>query len=309
MNVLSKWFVNPILVLLAAAFFNPQASAETPQEQILKSLGCEKALIINGDDLGRSEYSNEGILKAFNEGILTSTSLMVPSLAAEEAYRVVKENPKMDVGVHFVLARDDVPGNLYGPLSPVGEVPSLVDEDGNFFTEIDTIIRKGKKKEMEIELEAQVKTALENGVDVTHLDCHKGFYHTYDPKSLKVTLMLAEKYDLPIRWQGQPGDGILAKAGIVVPDRLTGIKMDMPHEEKMEQLFAIIDELKPGITEIVMHPASGGYTDEEAGWRKSELAAVLSPELKKRIEDNGICLIGYRALRDFQRELRKKNKK
>lgn len=309
MKARSKRFVNTILILLAAAFFSIPAFAETPQEFILKSLGCEKALIINGDDLGRSEYSNEGILKAFKEGVLTSTSLMTPALGAGEAYEIIRDNPELDVGVHLVLARDDVPGNLYGPLSPVDAVPSLVDPDGLFFTDIDTIIRKGKKKEMLIELDAQIKAAFDNGVDVTHFDCHKGFYHTYDPKSLKVALKLAEKYDLPIRWQGRPGDGMLVKKGIVVPDRLVGYKGDIPHEKKMEMLLALIDNLKPGITELVVHPATGGVTEKEAESRKSELDAVLDPKLRERIKENGVCLIGYKTLRDFQREMRKKNKK
>ena len=297
-----------VTATLAVLFFvicSHASAAESPNRALLEEMGCQKALIVNADDLGRSPHSNAAILRGFREGILTSTSLMTPALAAREAYDLVRDNPDLDVGVHLVLARDDAPGNLYGPVSPLEKVASLVDPDGNFFTDMDYVLREGDKKEVLGELHAQLRAALDNGVDVTHLDCHKGFYHTYDPKSLKATLMIAQRYDLPIRWVGSAADPTLKKHGIVVTDYITGFDMATEHETKKERLLEILANLKEGITELFVHPASGGFTESEAAARGSELALVLDPDIRNAIEDNGICLIGYRELRDFQRKMNK----
>ena len=71
------------------ALYSPDAAipgkAATPQEQILQALGADRAIVINGDDFGRTEWSNQGIVTSFNEGVLTSTTLMTPALARDEA--------------------------------------------------------------------------------------------------------------------------------------------------------------------------------------------------------------------------------
>lgn len=303
-------FIMLILGALSMAISLPCYSADkTPGAMFLESIGCTKALIVNGDDLGRTESGNEGILKGFNEGILTSTSIMTPALSADEAYAMLKEHPEInDVGVHLVLARDGHKDNMYGPLTPASEVPGLVDENGMFYPEFDEPIRKSSKKEIGMELEAQVKAAYDNGIDVTHLDCHKGFYHTYEPKSLKATIKIATMYDLPIRWVGSPSDPLLKKNGIIVPDYLVGIKMSVPHEEKKKMYMDTISSLKEGITEIFIHPATGGFSEEESVWRNSELDILTDQDIKQVIKDNNICLTGYKELRDFQRKLRTENK-
>lgn len=299
-----------LLTVLTFSISFPAFSADkTPGAIFLESIGCEKALIVNGDDLGRSEFGNEGILKGFNEGILTSTTIMTPALAADKAYEMLKAHPEIDdVGVHLVLARDGHKDNMYGPLLPISEVPNLVDENGAFYPEFDEPIRKASKKEIGMELAAQVKAAYDNGVDVTHLDCHKGFYHTYDPKSLKATIKIASQYDIPIRWVGSPSDPLLKKNGIVVPDYLVGIKMSTPHEEKKQMYMDAIANLKNGITEIYIHPATGGFSEEEGVWRNSDLAILTDSDIKQIINDNNICLTGYKELRDFQRKLHSEKK-
>lgn len=299
------------LITVAAVSLPVAASDKTPGALFLESINCTKALIINGDDMGRTEYGNKGILKGFNEGLLTSTSLMTPALAADKAYEMLAAHPELDdVGVHLVIARDDSPKNMYGPILPISQVPTLADENGIFYTSIQEVIRNGAAKEIGMELEAQVKAAYDNGVDITHLDCHGGFYHTYDPKTLKATIRIASKYDLPLRWVGSPSDNLLKKNGILVPDYLVGIKMQTPHDEKKEQYINLINNLKDGITEIFIHPATGGFSEEESVWRNSDLAILTDNDIKALIKENNICMTGYKELRDFQRKLKsEKNNK
>jgi len=298
--------------ILAASYISPMKTTaadgvkpETPQQAFLRGKGCDKGLIINSDDLGRTIWSNEAILKGFREGIVTSTSLMPADLSAKEAYQLVRENPDLDVGVHLTLARDDTPGHEYGPLSPLDQVKHLVDDKGYFFLNISSLSAV-PQSEIDAELSAQVKAVYDNGVDVTHLDCHKGFYHTFDKKSLSVTLKLAKKYDLPIRWMGRANDPDLVRNGIIVTDSLTMTNGKEPFDLRKKNMIGNISKIKSGtILEIVLHPATGGYVEDEAQSREADLQLVLDPDVKKTITDNNICLIGYRELRDFQRKWRK----
>lgn len=59
-------------------------------------------LIVNADDFGYSFSVNRGIIEAHTEGIVTSTSVMVDSLAAHEASKLT-QFPELSIGLHFEL--------------------------------------------------------------------------------------------------------------------------------------------------------------------------------------------------------------
>jgi hypothetical protein len=58
-------------------------------EPVEKALNLRR-LIVNADDFGCSEEVNEAIIRAYNEGVLTSTSLMVTGSAFDHAVRPEK---------------------------------------------------------------------------------------------------------------------------------------------------------------------------------------------------------------------------
>lgn len=62
-----------------------------------------RCLIVNADDLGLSAAVNEGIFAAYEEGIVTSTSLMVLRPAAPAAVARLPEFPGLGVGLHLEL--------------------------------------------------------------------------------------------------------------------------------------------------------------------------------------------------------------
>lgn len=59
-------------------------------------------LIINADDFGYSYGINKGIIEAIEKGIVTSTSVMVDAIAADEAKDLTKY-PDLSIGLHFEL--------------------------------------------------------------------------------------------------------------------------------------------------------------------------------------------------------------
>ena len=66
-----------------------------------------KQLIVNADDFGYSKGINKGVLHAYKQGIVTSTSLMVNSVYAQDAVKIVKKEPLLGIGLHFVWRDDD----------------------------------------------------------------------------------------------------------------------------------------------------------------------------------------------------------
>lgn len=59
-----------------------------------------KYLIVNADDFGYSYSINKGIIEAHTKGIVTSTSVMVDAIAADEA-RDLTNFPDLSIGLHF----------------------------------------------------------------------------------------------------------------------------------------------------------------------------------------------------------------
>ena len=61
-----------------------------------------KKLIINADDFGQSEGVNKGIIQSFEDGVLTSASLMVRYPSAVPAVEYALKN-NLDLGLHVDL--------------------------------------------------------------------------------------------------------------------------------------------------------------------------------------------------------------
>ena len=69
--------------------------------------------------------------------------------------------------------------------------------------------------------------------------------------------------------------------------------------------LSTIQNLKPGVTEIIVHlghddaelqAVTVDHPDYGAAWRQRDYDAVTSPEFKKAIEDNHVILIRWKDL-------------
>lgn len=86
-----------------------------------------KKLIVVADDFGFSEAYNYGAVKAYQEGIVTTLSLMSNMKAAEHAVNLRnRECPDAPLVQHTNFVQ-------YRPVSAPEEVPTLVDENGMFY--------------------------------------------------------------------------------------------------------------------------------------------------------------------------------
>src|SRR5271167_3011793 len=126
-------------------------------------------LIVNADDFGWSRGITDGILHAHRSGVVSSASLMVAQPASEYALAQMQSVPKLGVGIHLTLCDG-------APVLPAGQVPSLVDSAGNFYSDREVIRRLRKRqfesREIEAEFRAQIRWMKDRGLMPTHADSH-----------------------------------------------------------------------------------------------------------------------------------------
>jgi predicted glycoside hydrolase/deacetylase ChbG (UPF0249 family) len=148
-------------------------------------------LIINGDDFGLCAGVNRGIVHLFEQGALTSATIMVNQPGTEEAVEFASQTPSLGLGVHLNLTTGR-------PLLPPDRVPTLVDEDGYFFSPSRlvgrTIIGRTEERDTRQELEAQIEFCYREGLQLTHLDTHS-LTHAI-PTLGSTVLQLARRYDI-----------------------------------------------------------------------------------------------------------------
>lgn len=61
----------------------------------------DKRIIINADDFGLCRGVNKAVVQAYNNGVLTSTTIMANMPDAGQAVHLAKKLPGLGVGVHL----------------------------------------------------------------------------------------------------------------------------------------------------------------------------------------------------------------
>jgi chitin disaccharide deacetylase len=270
-----------------------------------------RVLILNADDFGMCHDQNEGVIRGLQEGLFTSSTILVTCPWFEEAAVFARNYPAADLGVHLTLTAE-WDRYKWGPVSGRDAVPSLVDERGYLWQTVAQVYEHARLDEAEAELRAQIEKAFAAGIDATHLDSHMGTlqlradYH-------EIYARLADEYRLPIRLAsrrrlGTEGMGAildqLDAAGVVTPDHLVFYgPSSVPETENY--WTNLLRTLKPGVTEILCHPAIA--RDElkscarDAMQREADFRCFTSDKTRQLIKDEGVEMVGFRALRDLMR--------
>ncbi len=235
-----------------------------------------KRLFINADDFGFTRDVNAGIIQAHREGVLTSTTLMANGDAFDNAVRLARETPTLDVGCHLVL----VQGCAVLDGRPLPETPMQL-----VFQKIDAYA----------ELRAQIQKILAAGIRPTHLDSHK---HTHLlPGVFRAVVRLACEFSIPYIRRPLPRIGYysrLARANdIRMTDHLLGFRLTGTLTE--ETLAAAIEGLREGETEFLCHPGLLGPELAQAQTRLKEsrvreLEALTSPRIRALIDAKRVHL-------------------
>lgn len=151
-------------------------------------------LIVNADDFGLSPGVTDGIIRAWREGIVTSTSAMVTAPGATQRIAGAHtRHPDLPIGLHLTITAGR-------PILPPERVPSLVDAGGRFYPVEGLLARlpRVSLSELRAELAAQASALLAVGVQFDHIDYHEGALIIFPP-FYRLALELAREYGVPVR--------------------------------------------------------------------------------------------------------------
>ena len=304
-----------MLALALASLALPALGAQTVAPSLAERLGfraTDVELIVNGDDVGVSHAANQASIASMERGLMTSATIMVPAPWFPEIARYAREHPALDFGLHLVHTSEWT-GIKWGPVAGRSVVPGLVDPQGYFWPDIQRVYQHATPEQAAVEARAQIRKALDAGIDVTHLDSHMGALQ-FTEAYFQVYRTLAKEFDLPIRMGSQAtlasfGCGHqraqLDQDGVVYPDFL--IHGGRQKGEAMEAYWRrMLDGLQPGVTELYIHAALPGEEMRAVtnSWedRAAEYELFTNDaSIRALLERKGVQRIGYRALRALQR--------
>jgi predicted glycoside hydrolase/deacetylase ChbG (UPF0249 family) len=239
-----------------------------------------RKLIVNADDFGFTRDVNQGIVEAHRDGILTSTTLMASGAAFDDAVRLAKDNPTLDIGCHLVL---------------VGEPPFPAT-----VVKLMQAVALGRIRIYD-EFAAQVRRILDAGLNPTHLDTHK---HTHLlPPVLDAVARIAEEFGIP--WvrhtlvMPRRFERVLREHHCRSTDHFAGFRITGKYDA--QALAALIRALPEGSTEFMCHPGRCGPELRAAGTRlkesrERELLALTSPEVRAALAEAGVQLATFSQL-------------
>jgi predicted glycoside hydrolase/deacetylase ChbG (UPF0249 family) len=295
-----------IWTLLTALSFTSSLSAQSKTTaERLGHPASAKLLIIHADDLGTAHSVNAASFDALDKGVISSASIMVPTPWITEVAAYARKNPNADLGLHLTL-NAEWETFRWGSVASSERVPSLHDSTGTFPSEVQTVATRAKPAEVERELRAQVDRAIALGIRPTHLDSHMGALFA-TPELIATYVKVARDYRLPFLAVRDPRTSLPAsiRDTDVLLDAVVIANPEVPREQWMEFYLRAIRELRPGLTELIVHL---GYDDAElravmvnhepygSSWRQRDYDVVNSAEFKKALKDNNVVVVTWREL-------------
>ena len=276
-----------------------------------------RVVIFHVDDSGMCHDANVGTIEAIEKGVATSTSIMMPCAWVPEFAHYLEEHPETDAGIHLTLT-SEWKSYRWGPLAGKSAVPGLVDEEGCLWHDVPQVMFKATPDEVETEIRAQIERALSLGIQPTHLDSHMGTLFASFPFFQRYVKVGIEK-NIPILMPGghlqyiaaeapfmidtarKQGEELWAAGLPVIDDIHTGGYDEVGSKDKKSNIIRFLKNVKPGITEFIVHCTRTSETFKRISGsgpdRLAELEAMLDPEVKAVIEEEGIILTTWRELK------------
>ena len=274
-----------------------------------------KYLIVSADDLGLSESINRGIIKGYEEGIVTSLNVIPAGEAFYDAMALMRAAKTKEVSAHLTLTEP-------GPVTEADKIPSLLTKGDRLHESYagflpNFLLGKINKGQIYIELKNQLERLKASGLPITNLSSHQHIHML--PGILEVFIRLAKEYNIPsIRYPRKDAflypyrpkkifkkiilgyfAGKMKKAfdeaSICYTDNFLGFLDSGDICEEI--LVKMLNRLPEGTTELVTHPGfiSSDVLDRSIFHRccETDLAALTSRRVKKIIADKGIKLISF----------------
>jgi predicted glycoside hydrolase/deacetylase ChbG (UPF0249 family) len=287
----------------------------------LKKLGfsnTDKVVILHTDDIGMCQASLAAFIDLWEFGGISSGAIMIPCPWSKPAADYCRTHPGVDMGVHATLTAEWV-GYRWSPISTRDLATGLMDKDGFLWRTSQETQAHADPEAVMAELQFQVGKARAWGVDITHVDTHMGtvMHPAFIPAYLQAAALAHVPAMLPrgdatlftsMGVDAETAAGYvmlisqLEEQGLPLVDGLAGMPLDQPVGQ-MDIAKKMLSGLPAGLTHFLFHPSID--TPElraiTPDWpsRVANYQTFMDPELKKFIKDQGIQVIGYRALRDL----------
>jgi chitin disaccharide deacetylase len=250
-----------------------------------------KAVILHVDNKGQGQGWNLGSIKALEEGLATSMAIMINRPAGPEIVEYVKAHPQVDVGLH-----------------------------------LDPTLNAGADK-IESDIRAEIDKAISIGVKPTHVDS-EGASHLRGAQYINSFVKVAIEKKIPLLFYGGHMQYIGTEAGAnkqlflsiaaklwnaglpVIDDVIAHRSHSSDYEERNANLKTLLQEMKPGITEVIFHcsiktddsktdnpSVSSGPGSQDMGMEgEMDVRLLTDPDIKAFIKSEGIVLTTWREL-------------
>ena len=308
-----------LVVLAGCVFMADVAVGNVNEKTYAERLGWaagSKVVIFHVDDVGMSHESNVGAIKALEDGVVTSWSVMMPCGWVPEVKAYLQKRPGVDVGVHLTLTSE---WNNYRwfPVAGAKSVPGLVDGDGYMWDSVREVVASATADEVEMEIRAQVDKAVAMGITPTHIDSHMGT--VLRPEYVEQYVKVGIEKNIPVMmfgghlqhvgYEAKGHEDLLRQlaeklwqGGLpVLDDLVTKPTTAKDYAERKAQLKKLLKEMRPGVTQIIVHCSDAGEHFKNISGsgpaRLAEMKLMTDPDIKAFIEKEGIILTTWRELK------------
>lgn len=207
--------------------------------------------------------------------------------AFDDAVRLARENPTLDVGCHLVL----VQGRSLVTGQPLPEGPRQL-----------LVVLARQKLDVYRELRAQIEKIISAGIVPTHVDTHK---HTHIvPHVFRAVVRLAHEFSIPyvrLPLGRRYFRRIASNYNIKMTDHFLGFRLTGSLTE--ESFLRTLKALPEGTTEFMCHPGYLGPELRQAVTRLKEsrvleLEALTSERVRRLLDESGVRLGPFRSNRE-----------
>jgi predicted glycoside hydrolase/deacetylase ChbG (UPF0249 family) len=273
-------------------------------------------LVVTADDFGLSPGVEQGILDSFRRGIVSSTALLVNFPDVADSVARLRQEPGLEVGIHFNLTAGP-------PVLPPERVPSLVGANGAFHNFRTFFARVALSRidwgEVSQEWQAQFERGLDLGCRFTFLTSHQHVHML--SQGTRICAKLAHQFGVgavrlsnfrpsEMLWPPRPkalaltpfvpaARAVFQRSGVFCNTSTLEIPPGNP-DSSLRQVCRTLERLDSGVHELICHPAYEDSLlearDPYVAGRRNELTVLTHAKLRPFLETAGIERTTFREL-------------